>query len=271
MAKKGEKISKSKDNNELDPKYLISAHSADALRYWTAGARLGTDTFFSPEELSISKRFITKLWNASKFAISHLQDIDLSHAPALLPVDQWIIERTNQAMKTAAKLLSEYEIGSARHEIDELFWKDFCDNYIEIVKERLYQPDIHGIQERKSGQHALYYTILGIIKMYAIYVPHITEHIYQTFFRQNEDAKSIHLTKWTKSADINTEIIGFGESLKETISEMRKYKSERNLSMATEMDMLEIRTNKRFANWFKQTEKDIKACARTKEITYIYD
>ncbi|MCL1882216.1 MAG: valine--tRNA ligase [Defluviitaleaceae bacterium] len=271
LAKKGEKISKSKNNNDFDPKHLITTHSADVLRYWTAGARLGTDTFFSPDELSIPKRFITKLWNASKFAISHLQDIDFTHTPNLLPVDKWIVERTNQVTSRATNLLSEYEIGSARHEIDELFWKDFCDNYIEIVKERLYQPDIHGIEERKSGQYALYYALFGIMKLYAIYVPHITEHIYQEFFRKHEEETSIHLAKWVKPADIDNEIIGFGEALKATIFEIRKYKSERNLSMATEMETLEIRTEQRFAKWFMHTEKDIRACSRAKEISYIYE
>ena len=183
LAKKGEKISKSKSNNSLDPKFLIATHSADVLRYWTAGARLGTDTFFSPDELSISKRFITKLWNAAKFSISHLQDIDLSQKPKLMPVDEWMIERVNETTTSATRLLYEYEIGSARHEIDELFWKDFCDNYIEIVKERLYRPDIHGTRARKSGQYATYYALLNILRLYAPYVPHITEHIYQAFFQ----------------------------------------------------------------------------------------
>ena len=85
LAKKGEKISKSKGNSDLTPVTLISTHSADALRYWAASARLGTDTFFDAEELRLLRRFITKLWNASKFAISHLEDIDLSRDPALLP------------------------------------------------------------------------------------------------------------------------------------------------------------------------------------------
>jgi len=267
LAKKGEKISKSKSNAELDPIHLIAAHSADALRYWTAGARLGSDTFFSPDELSVSKRFITKLWNASKFAVSHLQDIDFQE-PALLPVDEWIIERTNETTVNAAKLLHEYEIGSARHEIDEFFWKDFCDNYIEIVKERLYQPDVHGAAARKSGQYALYYALFGIMKMYAVYVPHITEHIYREFFAQHEKEVSLHLTLWAKPPSINMEIISFGECLKGVISDMRKYKSERSLSMATEMERLEIRTDARFMEWFKLTENDIKACTRAKVIEY---
>jgi len=268
LAKKGEKISKSKSNNALDPKQLITAHSADVLRYWTAGARLGTDTFFSPEELPVAKRFSTKLWNATKFSISHLQDIDLAEAPSLLPVDRWIIERVNETTVSAANLLYEYEIGSARHEIDEFFWKDFCDNYIEIVKERLYQPDVHGIEARKSGQYALYYALLNILKLYAIYVPHITEHIYQSFFRQYEKDVSIHLTHWVKPLAVNTDLIDFGKKLKDVIFEMRKYKSERNISMAAEIEILEICAERRFAEWFQLSEKDIKACSKAVRIEY---
>ena len=270
LAKKGEKISKSKNNNDFDPKYLIATHSADILRYWTAGAKLGTDTYFSPDELSISKRFNRKLWNATKFAISHLQDIDFAKTPNLLPVDKWIIERANETMANAASLLSEYEIGPARHKIDDFFWKDFCDNYIEIIKERLYKPDIHGIEERKSGQYALYHALFSIIKMYAIYVPHITEHIYQEFFKQHEQILSIHLTRWEEPAIIDADIINFGEKLKEIIAEMRKFKSEHNLSMATEMETLEIRTEQRFMEWFKHTEKDIQACTRAMCVRYVY-
>jgi len=269
LAEKGEKISKSKLNSDLDPVSLIKTHSADVLRYWTAGARLGTDTFFSVNELAIPKRFITKLWNAYKFAISHMQDIDLSQTHIIMPVDRWILERTNETIKTAAELLFQYEIGTARHEIDELFWKDFCDNYIEIVKERLYHPEIHGDANRRSAQYALYYVTLNILKLYAPYVPHITEHIYQGFFRQHEGAVSIHLTHWPKPATIDDNLIGFGKHLKAAIFEMRKYKSERNISMAAEMDVLEIHTPQVYAEWFKQTEGDIRACSKAVDIKYV--
>ena len=268
LAKKGEKVSKSKSNNENDPKYLIGAHSADVLRYWTAGAKLGTDTFFSPDELSVPKRFVTKLWNAARFSISHLQDIVLTEEPALLPVDRWMFERVNETAQRASKLLCEYEIGPARHEIDDLFWKDFCDNYIEIVKERLYEPDIHGAKERKSGLYALYYALLNILKMYSIYVPHITEHIYQEFFRQHEKTPSIHLTLWVKSLSVDSEVLAFGQALKEAVFKARKIKSERCLSLRAEIDTLEISTHQRFAEWFRQTEKDIRACTKAAGITY---
>ena len=268
LSKKGEKLSKSKNNNALDPKQLIAAHSADALRYWTAGAKLGTDVFFSPDELAVSKRFITKLWNASQFAISHLQDVDVSQRPALLPVDRWILARVNETTAKAARLLYEYETGSARHEIDDLFWKDFCDHYIELVKGRLYRPEIHGIEERKSGQYALYHALYAILKLYAVYVPHITEHIYQAYFRRHEKTASLHLTHWEKPSLTEAELIGFGENVKSAMSAMRKYKAERNLSVRTEMGNLDVRAERRFMEWFKQTEKDLLACSGAASIQY---
>ena len=290
LAKKGEKLSKSKNNSGLLPSELIANHSADAIRYWAANSRLGTDTFFSPDELSISRRFITKLWNASKFAISHLQDFDPraeiyqkaqieskaetesraeieSRAETeLLPVDRWIIERCRQTASEATKYLNQYEIGSARHEIDDFFWKDLCDYYLEIVKERLYQPENHGYKERQSAQAALYYCMLNILKLYAIYVPHITEYIYLDFFRQHEGCISVHKLCWEKEAVIDEQIIGFGEKLKDIVAETRKYKTENALSMKTEIDEVVIKTNEVYMDMFIKTLKDIKACCRARGV-----
>jgi len=270
LAKKGEKISKSKSNSELSPSVLIENHSADVIRYWAANSKLGTDTFFSVEELNIAKRFITKLWNASKFALSHLHDISLGTGIALMPVDKWIIERCKQTTFEAARLLNQYEIGSARHEIDDFFWKDLCDNYLEIAKERLYQPEIHGYKERQSAQHALYYCLLNTLKLYAIYVPHITEFIYQEFFRQNEGSISIHKLRWEKEMPIDEEIIRFGEKLKSIIAETRKYKSENSLSMKAEIEEVIVTADGKYADMFKETIRDIKACCRAKEVKIIY-
>ncbi|MBU5314363.1 valine--tRNA ligase [Tissierella carlieri] len=271
LAKKGEKISKSKGNSQLAPKLLIESHSADVIRYWAASSKLGTDTFFSINELGIAKRFITKLWNASKFSISHLQDINLNADVDLKPVDRWIIERCKQTTVNARKLLDQYEIGPARHEIDDFFWKDLCDYYLEIVKERLYQPEIHGYKERQSAQYALYYCVLNILKLYAIYVPHITEYIYQEFFRQKENSISLHKLYWETEEFINDEIILFGEKLKEIIAETRKYKSENALSMKTEIEEVVITTDDKFMELFKRTIGDIKACCRAKKIKIIQD
>lgn len=260
LAKKGEKISKSKANSQQTPKELIENYSADVLRYWAANNKLGTDTFFSVDDLDAGKRFITKLWNASRFALSHLQDIDINAGEELMPVDRWITERCRQTMIDAANCLEKYEIGAARHKIDEFFWKDLCDYYLEIVKERLYQPEKHGYNQRKSAQYALYYCMLNLLKMYAVYVPHITEYIYQSFFRQHEKIISLHKLRWEKADFVDNDIILFGEKLKEVIYNTRKYKTENALSMKTELEKVIINTEEKFVNLFQQSVNDIKAC-----------
>lgn len=266
LAKKGEKISKSKGNSGLSPKELVENHSADVIRYWAANSRLGTDTFFSVDELAIAKRFIIKLWNASRFALAHLNDFDIHGNIELMPVDRWIIERCKQTAIDARSLLQQYEIGSARHKIDDFFWKDLCDYYFEVVKERLYQPETHGYAQRRSAQYALYYCMLNVLKLYAIYVPHITEYIYQDFFRQHEKCISLHKLCWETDLIVDHEIILFGEKLKDVISETRKYKTENALSMKAEVDKVVINTEEKFVGWFQQTVNDIKACCHAKSI-----
>lgn len=259
MAKKGEKISKSKGNAALSPEALITTHSADALRYWAANSRLGTDTLFSEEELKISSRFLTKLWNASRFALMHLEDYRGQKPEKLLPIDQWILERGQETLTAVRSAFSEYEVGSARQEIDSFFWNDLCDQYLEIVKDRLYKPEIHGAEERRSAQYALYQTLLTVLKLYAPFVPHITETIYQAYFKQFEKTISLHLTLWDKAEKPASGLLTFGSRIISLMTDIRRYKSERNLSLKTELAGILIEAEDWFLPLLKKTQKDLKA------------
>lgn len=261
LAKKGEKISKSKNNSVSSPTELIHRYSADALRYWAAAARLGTDTMFSEEDLKASNRFITKLWNAAKFCIMQLEGYKGEKPKELLPIDKWIIESLKITEKLAAANLNQYEIGLAKHEIDEFFWNDFCDNYLEIVKDRLYKPELHGEAEKLSGQYALYNVLLELLKLYSIYVPHITEEIYQAYFKEFEGSPSIHSMEWSKPLDCRAEdILSFGENIKQLVGEVRKYKSERNLSLKDTIANITIDIPENQFLSLQMTFKDLKAC-----------
>lgn len=154
----------------------------------------------------------------------------------------WILERVRDTAAKAATLLGQYGIGQARHEIDALFWDDSCDHYIEIVKQRLYQPKRHGTQGKRAAQYALYHALLGILKLYAAYVPHITEYLYQSFFRQYENTVSIHLLRRKRLGTIDANLLAYGTELKQAVCAMRRYKSARNQSMKAEIDFLEIQT-----------------------------
>ena len=270
LAKPGEKISKSKGNSKLTPQALVETYSADTIRYWAASTKLGTDTFFDQQEMQeASKRIITKLWNSAKFVLSHLHDFDINNkSEELLPIDQWIVQKTNQAVLDASKLLDQYEIGLARKVIDDLFWKDLCDNYIEIVKERLYQPELHGYEERKSAQTAIYYCLLTVLKMYAIYIPHVTEYIYQKGFKEFEGTTSLHNTEWPVVDKVDEDILEFGEQVKNAIFEMRKFKSDNNISVRTEMEEFTVKGSSKYADFFKLTTKDFIACTHAKQINF---
>ena len=187
----------------------------------------------------------------------------------LLPVDQWILQRVNETTIRVTELLNNYEIGQARHEIDNLFWKDFCDYYIEIVKERLYQPLVHGIEQRYSGQIAVYYGLLGILKLYAIYTPHITEYIYQEFYRKYEKEISLHETIW-EATETDGIYVEFGEHLKGIIAEVRKSKTEQKMSMKNLIPELIITCPKKFREFYKKSEKDIRACTGAEKIVIRY-
>lgn len=268
LAKPGEKISKSKNNDSNTPMTLIEHHSADVIRYWAANSRLGTDTFFSEEELKVSKRFITKLYNAAKFSILQLGDYEKPEhydAAKLLPIDQWILQRVNETTIAVTGLLNDYEIGQARHEIDLLFWKDLCDYYIEIAKERLYQPEKHGFEQRYSGQYALYHSLLGILKLYAIYTPYVTEYIYQDFYRKHEKLTSIHQMVWATD-ETQSIYIEFGEHIKELIGEVRRKKTEKQMSLKDELPELIITCPKKLREFYKSTEQDLKACTAAKKV-----
>lgn len=266
MAKKGEKISKSKENSKLSPAELIAAHSADAVRYWAANAKLGSDTMFSEEELKISRRFLIKLWNAAKFSLMHLEDFNGNMPGILLPQDAWILERLKDTENCAAKHLNAYEIGDARHEIDDFFWKDYCDNYLELVKERLYRPDIHGADSRESARYAVYHCLHGILRLYAVYVPHITEAIYQSYYRAKSDVASLHSLKWNAGEEVNQELFEFGETLKAILAEVRKFKSARNLSMKMPIKAISISVTDERASLLEQAVKDLRACTSAGEI-----
>lgn len=268
LAKPGEKISKSKNNAASSPMALIETHSADAVRYWAANSKLGTDTFFSEEELKISRRFLHKLYNAARFAILQLEDFAKPaqyDESGLLPVDRWILQRVNETTLKAARLLEDYEIGQARHEIDNLFWRDFCDYYIEIAKERLYQPKKHGAAQRYSGQIAVYYGLLGILKLYAIYTPYMTEYIYQDFYKKYEAEPSLHLTLWT-TGPVQEEALAFGAHLENVIAQVRKEKSEKQMSMKDPLPKLVISCPEGLRESYEKSLGDIAACTGAEKI-----
>ncbi len=248
LAGKGEKLSKSKNNAPVEPAELIRVHSADAVRYWAAGAKLGTDMAFKPEELALSRRFMTKLWNAARFSSIHLDTLTETDWETAVPqpADLWILARFNKTMREVSAAFEQYESGEARKLLDAFFWGDFCDDWLELVKDRLYKPEIHGAAETAGAKVTLHQVLAGILKLYAPFVPHLTETIHQSVYRiQNEPFQSIHSLVWKAiplpDPDLSESLyLGLGDILKATVAEARRRKTADGLSMKDPLSSLAL-------------------------------
>ena len=192
LDKNGKKMSKSK-GNAISPQEIIDEWGADALRYLSATSKLGEDLNFPEKELVAGKKFITKLVNASKFVFMNLENYDGKKPKRLEKVDELFLNELNKVVEKATNYFDKYEYSHAKSETEQFFWKIFCDNYLEIVKKRIYNEK--G-DKKKSAQYTLYQSLLTILKLMAPITPFITEEIYQEYFRKIEKDKSIHISLW---------------------------------------------------------------------------
>ena len=265
----GKKMSKSKGNT-IDPLLHIEKYGADAVRYGASSVKLGEDMPFMEKYLETGKKTCTKIFNASKFVHMHLEDysnheFDTSKLEA---IDKWLIHKLSEAIATASSYLEEYEFAKARAAIDKFFWQHLCDYYLEMVKDRLYKPEIHGEESRKAGQMTLYEVLLNTLKLYAPYVPFITEEVYSWYFKEHVGTPSIHNTQWpTLNESFATENAN-GDLACEVIARVRKYKSEQQVSQKAEIATLVINAKQKVLDGLETLENMLKVTLSVETITY---
>jgi len=262
----GKKMSKSK-GNVIAPQAMIDKYSADALRFWAGGCKLGDDLPFQEKDLVTGKKTVTKLWNACKFALMHLEDYTPGDAPDLEEVDKWILSEMNKLIAHCTESFDKYEYSRIKQEVDKFFWKTICDNYLEIVKDRLYNPDSRGKEARKSGQHTLYLLLLNTLKLFAPIMPFITEELYQVYFKQHEGAKSIHVSSWPVAEETDDSLKLVGETVLYAVDAARKAKTEKQVSLRTPIKKFVIKSKLSKVE-FKKIYADIKAATNALELSF---
>ena len=270
MASKGEKISKSKGNSKVEPRELVKTYSADSIRYWAGTGRLGNDIIFSEETLARGQKLINKLWNVAKFIEMHIHDYnenkekfkeEVKEYNDLEYIDKWILAKYEEMEKGYLKYLEEYEIGIALNHLEKFFW-NFCDDYIEIVKHRLYRPEEFGERARYSGQKTVYTLLFKLIQAFSIYLPYVTEEIYHELYMNDMNIPSIHITSIENLniEDKNKETyLNIGNTIMEIISELRGEKTNNNVSLKTPFSIVEIDVNSKILDGITKAEKDFKA------------
>jgi valyl-tRNA synthetase len=235
LDEQGRKISKRLGNYTPSDK-LVEEYGADAVRYWATGAGLGQNLRFSPIEIKKGKQITTKLWNVAKFILINSEDFSPNEKPEYSPADLWILTELNQTITDATKDFDEYQYAKAKSEIEDFFMSKFADYYIEFVKYRLYGEDVAS---KRGAQSVLNLVFTSILKMYAPIIPFITEEIYQYF----TDEPTIHLSKWPTRVEMPVElnIADFNEAIA-AIDEIRKYKSENQISLGAELEEYKLTT-----------------------------
>lgn len=275
LAEKWEKFSKSKGNAKFDPEQVIATRWADAVRYRASGGQLGKDILFDENEFKIGQKLITKLRNAANFVFMNLEDFDRTtkiEENNLYQIDLRILNQINKTSKAMTEYLNNYEYGLAKIEFEKFFRHDFCDNYLEIVKDKIYKPEkyANGDKQKISAQFALYHTLLAIIKLIAPYLPFVTEELYQTYYKENIQTDSLHVLKYP-NGDIFTIEQGMEnvdlliEDLLTIIEKVRWYKTEKQLWLGTELAGLEITGKEEL----QQFADDIKSVTRAAELSFL--
>ena len=262
----GKKMSKSK-GNVVDPRETISKYSADALRFWAAGSKLGDDLPFQDKDLVTGGKFITKIWNASKFAFMHLEDYDLEKPAELEPLDRWILSKLSRIAKDSTENMMNYEYSHTKLGTETFFWHTFCDNYLELVKDRLYNHEMRGKEAKLSAQYGLYHSLLTIIKLMAPIMPFITEELYQLYFKNHEHAKSVHLTKWPSLDMIDEHAEHVGDFVVAVVEFVRKEKTSKQLSLKAPVKKLTIKSKVEEKD-FDGVEAEIKAATSAEQIVF---
>ena len=220
-AKDGRKMSKSLGNG-VEPIDMVEKYGADSLRFYlTTSSAPGLDLRFDEEKLTSTWNFINKIWNASRFTLMNIEDINKLDFSNLTFSDKWILTRFNSTVKQVRKNMDRYEFQNVGSELYNFIWSDFCDGYIEFSKFN---------SDNISTKSTLLYVLTGILKLLHPFMPFVTEEIYQMLpIKTSESIMISSYPEYDKKL-VFKETIDLMDSVREFITKVRTFKKDNNIS-----------------------------------------
>lgn len=242
LSEEREKMSKSK-GNVISPLELMKTYGADVIRYWAASASLGADTAYSTNTFAIGKKLVNKLWNASRF-VSQFIISEASADKISYPIDLWLIYELSNLIQKIETQFVNYNYSGAKELIEKFFWHEYCDNYLELVKARAYQQAGPG---HESVLCALSLSLKIILKLFAPFLPFVTEEIYVSLYKEGSihkrgswpDNKNLLANNNQKNNQEKARNIPGREAL-EILAQVRELKSMKNLSIKHLLEEIKI-------------------------------
>ncbi|MEU4162237.1 valine--tRNA ligase [Actinoplanes sp. NPDC026670] len=258
------KISKSQGNAVETPVQLLEQYGSDAVRYWAACGRPGADLAFEPAQLKVGRRLAMKLLNASRFALG-LGAAEALRQPVTEPLDRAMLGRLTDVVVTATAAFDGYQHTDALQATETFFWT-FCDDYIELVKNRAYAEGPAG----DSARAALATGLSVLLRLFAPFLPFVTEEIW-SWWRYG----SVHRATWPTRYELSRVAPESDPSLLdlagEALRQVRRAKSDRKLSMKTEVPLAEALGPADLLDRLESIDGDFRAAARIGKLDLLRD
>ncbi|MGN1330647.1 MAG: valine--tRNA ligase, partial [Clostridia bacterium] len=229
----GRKMSKTLGNG-VDPLDVIEQYGTDSLRMsLIIGTTPGNDIRYSNDKVESASNFANKLWNASKFVLMQLEDVEKFKEETIeqldqskmIDVDKWIISKLNTLIKEVTENIEKYDLGVALQKIYDFIRNDFCDWYIEIVKPRLWDKES---KSRYTVQYILNYVLCTSLKLLHPFMPFITEEIYSKMYHKEESIMISEFPKYNEKLNFAKEEAATSEIMN-IITEIRNIRSKMNV------------------------------------------
>ncbi len=267
-AEEGVGMSKSRGTG-ISPEDIIENEGADCLRYWTASTGTGEDIIYEEKEVKRGEKILTKLWNASRFVEMHLDDYEDEEAE-LEDIDRWLLTKLDEVLEDCEEHYRNYETSKVRRKMESFFLEVFCDNYLEMVKHRLYNPEEFGEKSKQAALRTLYQGLLASLKVFMPIIPHITEEIYHNIFSGKEDERSINETSWpVVGKDLTDESSKErGEVAKDMIEEVRRWKSDEGIPLNEDVPLVEVYAEEEDRERIRKMSEVIKGTINIQELSF---
>jgi valyl-tRNA synthetase len=216
------KMSKSK-GNVVTPMDLLEKYGTDAVRYWAACARPGTDTTFDEGQMKIGRKLSIKILNASKFVLSSCGSP--VEAPDVLdPVDADLLAALDSLVADATTAFDGYDYARALERTESFFWA-FCDDYVELVKNRAYGA--LGASRADSAAHTLRAALSTLLRLFAPFLPYVTEEVWSWW----QTSGSLHRAPWPTPRGSGAPDTGSLDAARAVLAEIRKAKTDAGVSL----------------------------------------